>query len=821
MTQNETIISSLIDDGFRLISVTDGTKLPTSAWKDKEKNTALDLFDEMFKKKTSSIAMVCGIQSGNAICIDIDSKKKLGFDVTIINDFKELFTDTWKKIRVEKTPSGGYHFIYRIDRFENEFPRCENLAYRELYDGESGSKNGVCFLEIKAEGGITQLFPSINYFRIKDWDGGLVSWGEHLSMMAQCKYYNEIIKIDKPKISKSREGWYKEGATPFEIYNHDSKGAGLLEENGWNKYNSKSRYDLYLRPGKTQKETSAIYNRETGVYKVFTTNTELESKGYTHSSMLCALKFSGDWTKTYEFLVFNGYGELKKNIEVQIVEKAAKYSTELPKNISSEGVALLEVFKEKLKEKHPYGIFWEETEKGYKISRIKMMEVSHKLGFRNHFDEPVQIVGDFIKKVNARFYYDTLKEYIGEEDEDLLNCYEAFLQVSGKFTIERLDVLDKGLILRSSKHISYKFFKNCYISITKDGVDIFQYSELKNLIWEKDIKDRDYVFIEDWKGIYYEFLNNAIGFSKYLMKCIGFLAHDYRDTESYFIILTEKCLNEKQGGGFGKNIFFDLFNLTCSVIDTSASIIKPDNTLLQIWEGQKLFIFQDMPKKFDLSPYKNMINGTAPMKKLFKNIEIIPIEDCPKYCGTTNFSYDASDGGLGRRIRQIELTNFYKLRGGVNTYHGGKMFPMDWDADDLLKYDNLIVACIQMFLMSENIIEQIEMSDDGWVKQFVIKYTNIYDFIKENIEDWMVGGNVSNNTFNKQYEDYRKQNNIYKAASSIFLNKALSEYCEFNKISFVSDYTWRENGVVIRGRGFGIETSSKKELTLIKEDLPF
>ena len=149
------------------------------------------------------------------------------------------------------------------------------------------------------------------------------------------------------------------------------------------------------------------------------------------------------------------------------------------------------------------------------------------------------------------------------------------------------------------------------------------------------------------------------------------------------------------------------------------------------------------------------------------------------------------------------------------------MFPMDWDADDLLKYDNLIVACIQMFLMSENIIEQIEMSDDGWVKQFVIKYTNIYDFIKENIEDWMVGGNVSNNTFNKQYEDYRKQNNIYKAASSIFLNKALSEYCEFNKISFVSDYTWRENGVVIRGRGFGIETSSKKELTLIKEDLPF
>ena len=48
----------------------------------------------------------------------------------------------------------------------------------------------------------------------------------------------------------------------------------------------------------------------------------------------------------------------------------------------------------------------------------------------------------------------------------------------------------------------------------------------------------------------------------YLLSCIGYLAHEYKDeTAAYIIVLTEQCENPKDGGGAGKNVFSELFRI--------------------------------------------------------------------------------------------------------------------------------------------------------------------------------------------------------------------------------------------------------------------
>ena len=85
------------------------------------------------------------------------------------------------------------------------------------------------------------------------------------------------------------------------------------------------------------------------------------------------------------------------------------------------------------------------------------------------------------------------------------------------------------------------------------------------------------------------------------------------------------------------------------------------------------------------------------MKKLFKNEVEIPNVEMPKFLIQTNFSYEISDGGLKRRIKQIEFTDYFSKCGGVDI-HFNAHFPKDWNAEDWAGFDNIMASSIQLFL---------------------------------------------------------------------------------------------------------------------------
>ena len=829
MISNFDCLSELISDGLALIPIQNGSKKPFEPFKGTKPFSGADLAAKISAFDASSVAFRVGTISGGVsngsrglICIDVDSKHKEGFSERIYGDIQTLYPEIFEKLLIDRTPSGGLHFYYiLIVGVGANFPSTCDLASRKCTEEELSldpSTKKKAFLELKAsDGSLSQCFPSVGYSRI--FGGNKIkelTEDEHSYLISLCFSYNEVEKVEPTKIKTVEKSNYEDGQTPFDQFNISLKGAEVLTDLGWRFYKTSGIYDQYIKPGNNKNNIGATFNRSTKIYKIFTSNSNIDQRAYNPSSLLCKYKYNGDWSTFYKDLVSEGYGTLLSRIEKSIIKRSIKFDTELPANISEKGISIWKEEKEKWKTDYKFGIFWEEDDKGaYSISRESLYDVSREMGFRIYKDKIVVIDDLYIKLVDDRFYYNKLKEYLGDCHIDLKDCYENFLQNSGKFTITRLDILNEDSVLKSTKYVSYKFYKNCYVCITSDGLEILSYSELNQLIWFQYIKNRDFVFVEEAKGLYFDFIKNAIGWSEYVMKCIGYYAHDYRDEEGYLMVASERCEHSKDGGGSGKNIFWKLFSLITTFKSTAAEMIKKDTQFLQSWNYERVFVMADLPNKFDLIFFKDMVTDGAVVKKLYKDEFNVDVSEMAKLGASTNYSVDNSDPGLKRRVRFIEFTNYYTKLGGVKTATG-KMFPKDWDEQEYLFFDNIMAECIRVYLKSDCVIEESIMSEGGYIKQFEQKYNHLYDFIKMYIEEWKSIGKVSNSMFNLQYKEFLEEANIKKGLSSFTINKAVEDYCVNQKEKFKLDAVWREHGKLVRGRLFGEGVKEEKEV-----DLPF
>jgi hypothetical protein len=814
-------VEAYLADGISLIPVREKdeknkygeilvAKSPYGSWKEYQSRTATkdELWHLMEQKDTSAVGIVCGRVSGNMEVIDIDVKYKAGIDAILFKDIKTFYPDIYHRLRIHKTPSTGYHIIYRVDE-SHPVPGNLKLAGRMASEDElelqktRGVKRPnkeVNFLETRGEGGYILAPPSLGYQIHQDVGIPVLTWEERCSLIRLCESYTEIIKeYPKPKPTKSEDSWYDEN--PFEHYNRAIDPVELIESFGWKFSHKNNHFIWFTRPDK-QRGVSLSWNLSKRIYYVFTSSTELQaSRGYHASSLLAELQFDGDKSKTYKWLTENGYGRVKPSVEASVVKQRAASGKDLPANFSNTALANYQAQAEQLKQDHPFGIFikYDSDEEKQAVSREAFLYVAKNLGFRYFDGDLVRIDGHTIQYVTERFFQDTLKDYIREEDpdayEELCNIYEAFMQKNGKYTAQRLEILDSSNILTDTRDNCYKFYKNGYLTITAESIEFNDYSSFNNLVWLDKIQPREY--IPGNGGRFMEYLNLAVIDPEQAQKVYGYLAHEYKDeTTGYIIVLTEQCPDPKQGGGSGKNVFCNLLKLTTTYTSKPGAQAKFDEKFFQSWNRQRVFGISDVPKNFDFAFLKEPATGSFIWKKLFKDEVEVDVHDAPKFVVQTNFSYEISDGGLRRRIIPLEFTGFFTAAGGLDV-HFGVHFPNGWNQDDYAGFDDFIATSIQSWLKGGLKLKATELTETGWMKQWEQTYGNSTGFILENWDTWVVDQFVTNETFKRSLEAYCSENNIIKNywPSSSKLNAAINSYGEKHGVGFKKDVTKRfENG---------------------------
>lgn len=760
-----------------------------------------ELWHQMTEKFfTNSVAVICGTISGNLEVIDIDNKNKAGVEALVFQNIASLFPDVWDKLRIHKTPSGGYHILYKVNA---EVPGNKKLA--SCKNGEDKPK---CFLETRGEGGYVLLPPSLGYSIHLDRTIPTITWEQRCNLIAICQSFDEIPKKEEYSSGKKEDDYYD--VNPFEHFNKSSEAEHLLEQHGWKFKEQNAKFIWFTRPGSQSGNIHAAFLKERKLFYFFTTNSEFETERcYQPSTVLSKLEHSDNKKLTYQTLVQKGFGKIKQTVEQRIISRA-NADTLVPSNMSEANRAALEGAKASAKAKYPYGIFWEITERGkIEILREGIYRVAKGLGFR--FDaimqEVVQINKNIIKKIDKRFFYDQMKSYIKEPDE-VHNAYEAFLQRSGNFSIERIELLPEENILRDTRKVCYKFYEDIFISINAEGYEEHDYSELSSsqLIWDEQIQKRK-LRIGD-SGMFVDFLEKAVEYDKrqkYIELIIGYLAHNYKDEATPYIpVLVEMCEDPRHGGGSGKNLFCKLFEHTTTVTGTPGAQVKYDEKILQSWDGERIFVISDAPKDFKFIFFKELSSGAGKIKKLYHNESNVPIHRMPKFVIQTNYGIDTVDGGLARRLLQIEFTDFFTKTKGVDVFYNCH-FPRGWKEEDWAGYDGTIIRSIVRWLAADLKCEQEQMTEGGWRKQFEQTHgRTCYDFVKEYFEGWVAAQMVRNDDFRKQLDDFYIERSIPKMyqPTTFRVNKAIEDYCTHNEVKYQGDTKRTENGIQFKCRIF-------------------
>ena len=290
-------------------------KRPTLAWqKFQSRLPEPREIEEMFP--AARCCVVCGAVSGNLEILDFDSHGA-AFEPFL----KKIPPRLARRLLVEKTPSGGFHIIYRC---ESPVGKNQKLALDPT--------SRKVLIETRGEGGLFLCSPSDGYSLTQgSWDSvPVLSDAERALMMEAAKECGEwrveggvdasrnVGSVENTADEKpsgfSNSTLHSQPSTlsPADDFNARGDVRALLQEAGWKFFTAKGDSEEWTRPGKTSGCSATLRNIDgTDIFYVFSSSVpEFEpGKGYNPFQVYACLKCQGDMSRAAVELLRLGYGE--------------------------------------------------------------------------------------------------------------------------------------------------------------------------------------------------------------------------------------------------------------------------------------------------------------------------------------------------------------------------------------------------------------------------------------------------------------------------------------------------------------------------------
>lgn len=258
---------------------------------DDDGNTYVKTFD------WEAIGVSTGIISGGLEAIDFDLKNAEDPDAVMTYFKSKVPNRTLKKLVVQKTQSGGYHFVYRCEKISSSKKLAKN-------------PEGKAIIETRGEGGLIKCYPSEGYTMVQGSFENIpiIEPEERLQLFVAAQMLSQTIKKDAMK-RMSREDL--EAFKKFPEYNNDIQiGITLLEKHGWAVVNEDSEWINMTRPETKSGDIHAGYHKDGKFFFCFSTaqDTFEVEKPYNNHAIYAELEHGGNYRKAYIKLYEDGHG---------------------------------------------------------------------------------------------------------------------------------------------------------------------------------------------------------------------------------------------------------------------------------------------------------------------------------------------------------------------------------------------------------------------------------------------------------------------------------------------------------------------------------
>lgn len=327
----------------------DGSKAPAGSWKQAQTDMTTPEQLVTWATNAQGFGIITGKVSGNLEMLELEGR---AVAAGILDEARELahkaeIGDIWDKLQstyIEMTPSGGIHWLYRID---GEVPGNTKLAQRP-----GANDNPECWIETRGEGGFVIVAPSGGTVHPsgKPWvrlEGktpkDIVTFTEaerqelHLLFMLfdEMPVQEEIVRSITTKIPDGN-------LSPGDDYNARTTWDELLIPAGWKKIMTmRSGETQWTRPGKDFGISATTGRTESDNLYVFSTSTQFEQeKPYSKWAVFTLFNFGSlsedAFKQSTKALRGQGYGS------IAVVPDYSLPAFQMPTNIDPDTGEVLE-----------------------------------------------------------------------------------------------------------------------------------------------------------------------------------------------------------------------------------------------------------------------------------------------------------------------------------------------------------------------------------------------------------------------------------------------------------------------------------------------
>jgi hypothetical protein len=236
MQKTQQAASLYIEHGFSPVPLVSGQKRPLlkdwTQYKDKV-ITDLNLFS------TEGLGLVCGFNGLEVL--DIDAKHFEGNEfIEFIDILEANGPGLLKKMVIQNTPSGGFHFLYRCETIEGNKKLAKNTVKEVTF-------------ETRGIGGQIAAWPTPGYSL--ENKASAIQW---ITKEERDILFNSARDLDKtPKVEVSYQAPTKsfndnEGVTPWDDFNSKVDCLTILQGHGWTIVREDSKCIYLKRPRRTR-----------------------------------------------------------------------------------------------------------------------------------------------------------------------------------------------------------------------------------------------------------------------------------------------------------------------------------------------------------------------------------------------------------------------------------------------------------------------------------------------------------------------------------------------------------------------------------------
>lgn len=295
---------------------TDGSKRPAISWKEfqNRKPTTDELLGWFAGNEYQGLGVITGEVSGLLEMLEFEGRAvSNGIHLEARSAIESAgLGDIWQRLvngYMEMTPSGGIHFLYRVEG--NSLPGNTKLA-------SQAGEDGGCLIETRSEGGFCITAPSGGNAHPsgKAWEmaSGSIEQIPVITMREREEIFRILRTFDEvPHTEAIRSEVTKtelDLSQPGDDYSSKVSWVEILEPAGWKRvFTDRTGVTFWRRPGKNEGISASTGFGDYDNFYVFTTSTTFEAnKSYSKFAVYAHLHARDDFRLASQQLRSLGYG---------------------------------------------------------------------------------------------------------------------------------------------------------------------------------------------------------------------------------------------------------------------------------------------------------------------------------------------------------------------------------------------------------------------------------------------------------------------------------------------------------------------------------